>query len=270
MKKYFYFLLMTVLPLSFWGQAPVYDAPNHQAAMAQIQRTEAIINQLSHQIDWLRTQAWIQLETFIHQDSLADEQLNTERLLDLQLAEQSEMFSQLQNLDIPISAYDNGQFSGNLPAISEQDATAANELYEFFYPGSPAFLDAEEDRLAKLDQREKRRSMIDLLKKQRMHMALVYLKIAHSEALKAEELREYLLHSDVLSMSEGERVAALLKVDDVLARSLHLRREAIDLLQQALEPDSFEQLELEMESARWRLRENREQLEELIPGYKRN
>lgn len=268
MKTLSYFFSLALLPLFGMGQALVHDAPNYQAAMMQIQKTEGVIYELEQQINWLRLQSQLQLETLIHQDSIADEQLNTERLLSLQMAEHSDLFEQIQNLSVPLSGYSSGDNSLDefFPGLSGQDVMNVNELYHFFYPNE-MILDAEEGNGLRKNQLERRKAAMKLVKKQHLHIALVYLKLAGSEATKAAELREYLLHSDVLSMSEGERVNALLKVDEVLARSINLRKEAFLLIQEAVAPDPFEQLELEMESARHRLHETRKQFEELIPGY---
>lgn len=216
MKRIISISLLMVLLSLVKAQLVVHDAPNYGVAREQLHKMQVAVEQLGKQIDWMRLHGQYQHEMYWFQDSVANEQLNTERLQGLQLTEETDLFTLLQVLSVPPSAYGepgNNVLSTYDPLLSGQDVGSANSLYEFFYPQAPITLDAVEDQDFQLNLVAKRKAVIELIKKQSLHLALVYFKLATTEAQKAEELRDYLLDSEQLSMSEGERLSVLLEVN---------------------------------------------------------
>ncbi len=139
----------------------------------------------------------------------------------------------LYNTQSIITLFEQGVAAGN-----------ANKLKEHLFPDEASKL--EEYRSEQIQASIKLSQLDNIIKSQKLHLAIIYKNLADSLVDKATEMNIQLLREDTkaLSLTEGERISSQSEVQKMLLRSIELREKSILNLEQAkhMEPTIHQQI----------------------------
>lgn len=227
----------------------VYDPTNYAAALDQISKSTIQIEQLSEQIQWMVETKDQLTDIWQMQEDIRQRLYRLNGLENLQWNEMQSLFEQA----ILMGSDSRNYFRYKIPHLGEfsrllqsgGEPADARNLYEFFYEKSTAYDPAKsitELLTHQATQAEKRYAAETFSQKQKMQMAMGYMKEADQQAIKAEELRQKVIQEGAVSMSEGERALVLNAANHTMLQSMKMREEANRLYTEALQKGPAQRL----------------------------
>jgi len=227
----------------------VYDPTNYGVAIKTLVETKVQIDKMIEHIDIaIKTKDQV-TDIWQMQEDIRQRLYGLNGMKDLRWNDLQNLFEQAMLLGSDPRSYFRYQIP-HLQTFSDLinqvgDPESARNLYEWFYEKTTAYDPPENlgDLLkGKAAQAGKRYAAEMFAQKQKMQIAMGYMREADEQAIKAEELRQKASSEGAMSMTEAERALVLQAANTNMIRSMNMREKANQLYSKALEKGPAQRL----------------------------